>query len=452
MYDENNNNLNYSSNIGGAPYNNPYSSYEIPKNNVTSPMNSKKPQGFIKKAMTFMILGLIFGGFGALGFFAVNLVTAELGGKETWTIQGSATVDAVLPVTLPENEENAQETDTAENSGTAVQALDVTNVVTEAMPSVVSIINQSTQTATNFFGQTGTYESETSGSGIIVGKSDSELLIVTNNHVADDANTLSIQFIDGTTAEAKLKGADSEIDLAIVAIPLEEISEDTLAEIKVAVLGDSSSLKVGEPAIAIGNALGYGQSVTTGVISALDREITIDNNTNILIQTDAAINPGNSGGALLNMNGEVIGINAAKFSSSMVEGMGYAIPISEAKPIIDDLINRQTREKAGIGEESYLGISGVDVTEEVAQTYAMPIGIYVAQALDGTAAKEAGIQKGDIITEFDGQKIRTMAELQETLSYYSAGTTIDIVIKRFNGEEYEEKTLSVALGSKAVQQ
>lgn len=451
MYDENNNNSNYGS-MGSSPYQNSYASYEIPKNNIAAPVKSKKTSGFIKKAMTFMVLGLIFGGFGALGFFAVDLVTAEIAGREALSAQNSATVDTILPVTLPETDEKALETEKSEELITPVKALDVTNVVTEAMPSVVSIINQSTQTATNFFGQTGTYESETSGSGIIVGQNDSELLIVTNNHVADDANTLSIQFIDGATAEAKLKGADSEVDLAIVAIPIEDISEDTLAEIKVATLGDSSSLKVGEPAIAIGNALGYGQSVTTGVISALDREITIDNNTNILIQTDAAINPGNSGGALLNMNGEVIGINAAKFSSSMVEGMGYAIPISEAKPIMDELINRQTREKVGIGEESYLGISGVDVTEEVAQTYSMPIGIYVAQALEGTAAKEAGIQKGDIITEFDGQKIGTMAELQETLAYYSAGTTVDIVIKRANGEEYEEKTLSVTLGNKAIQQ
>lgn len=249
-----------------------------------------------------------------------------------------------------------------------------------------------------------------------------------------------------------MKGADSDVDLAVVAIPLSDISKETLEQIKVATLGDSDGLEVGEPAIAIGNALGYGQSVTTGVISALDREITIDGIKKVLIQTDAAINPGNSGGALLNINGELIGINAAKFSSSMVEGMGYAIPISEAKPIIDDLMNRQTREKVEFGEESYLGISGVDVTDEVSQTYNMPTGVYIAQALEGTAAEAAGLQKGDILIKFDGQRVDTMAELQEILTYYPAGTTVELVIQRPDGDEYDEVNVTVTLGSKASQQ
>ncbi|NLG04889.1 MAG: trypsin-like serine protease, partial [Clostridia bacterium] len=367
-----------------------------------------------------MALGLIFGGFGALGFFGVNTIAnssvqkADAGAKSAKA--ETTPVKEVEPVAVHESDkiENTIQSDTS------IEAWDVTDVVEEVMPTVVSITNQSTQEATNFFGQTQEYESETSGSGIIVGQNDSELLVVTNNHVADDATTLSVQFIDRSSVNGKMKGGDSEVDLAIVAIPLADIDSDTMDEIKIATLGESEALEVGEPAIAIGNALGYGQSVTTGVISAINREITIDNHTSVLIQTDAAINPGNSGGALLNMKGEVIGINAAKFGSSMIEGMGYAIPISQAKPIINDLMNRETRDKVALGEESYLGISGVDVTEEVAQTYDMPIGVYVAQALEGTAAEEAGIQKGDIITKFDGQSITSMAELQETLTYYPA--------------------------------
>jgi len=271
--------------------------------------------------------------------------------------------------------------------------------------------------------------------------------------VADSADTLSVQFIDGTTADASMKGASSDEDIAVIAIPLSDIERSTLNKIRVAVLGDSSVIEVGEPAIAIGNALGYGQSVTTGVVSAVDRELTVDNHTYKLIQTDAAINPGNSGGALLNMKGEVIGINSAKASSSMIEGMGYAIPISYAKPIIDDLMSKQTKVKVDLGEESYLGVSCVDVTEEVAKSYAMPTGVYVAQAMEGTAAEAAGLQKGDVIVKFDGETLSTTAELQELLTYYPAGTTVDISIMRGDGSgEYVERTVSVTLGSKAEQQ
>ncbi|HKM20877.1 MAG TPA: trypsin-like peptidase domain-containing protein [Lachnospiraceae bacterium] len=451
MY-EDNENRNSSMNHNASDMGSMYSSYEIPSHTVREPIKEKKTGGMFKKVITCMVLGLIFGGFGALGFFAVNLATrgtAETSVSKTveTTVTPTVTTEAV-PVEEPEEDV----IHTFEESDAAVYAMDVKDVVKEVMPSVVSIINQSTQEAMTFFGQRQQYESETSGSGIIVGESDTELLIVTNNHVADAANTLSIQFIDGTTAEATMKGADSDVDLAVVAIPLSDISKETLEQIKVATLGDSDGLEVGEPAIAIGNALGYGQSVTTGVISALDREITIDGIKKVLIQTDAAINPGNSGGALLNINGELIGINAAKFSSSMVEGMGYAIPISEAKPIIDDLMNRQTREKVEFGEESYLGISGVDVTDEVSQTYNMPTGVYIAQALEGTAAEAAGLQKGDILIKFDGQRVDTMAELQEILTYYPAGTTVELVIQRPDGDEYDEVNVTVTLGSKASQQ
>lgn len=452
MYEENDmksSGMNMNNNVNGMG--SMYSSYEIPSHTVSEPVKEKKSGGLLKKIITCMVLGLIFGGFGALGFFAVNLATRDSGAISSnepvqTTVAPTVTTE---PVAIPKEEDVVN---TLEQSEVAVTAMDVSDVVEEVMPSVVSIINQSTQEAMTFFGQIQEYESETSGSGIIVGESDTELLIVTNNHVADAANTLSIQFIDGTTAEATLKGADSDVDLAVIAIPLSDIDQDTLAQIKIATLGDSQALEVGEPAIAIGNALGYGQSVTSGVISALDREITIDGITKVLIQTDAAINPGNSGGALLNMNGEVIGINAAKFSSSMVEGMGYAIPISEARPIIDDLMNRATREKVEFGEESYLGISGVDVTDEVAETYDMPKGVYIAQALEGTAAEAAGLQKGDILTKFDGQRIDTMEELQGVLTYYPAGSTVELVIERADGDEYEEMKLTVTLGSKASQQ
>ena len=430
----------------------PYSSYEIKSETLNEPKPKKKSGGF-KKVVTCMALGLIFGGFAALGFFGVNMATNSSTNKVNAKVQESnteiTTAKEVAPVAVHESGTDGLEN--AIQSATQIEAWDVTDVVEEVMPSVVSITNQSTQEAMNFFGQREEYESETSGSGIIVGQNDSELLVVTNNHVADDATTLSVQFIDGSSVEGKMKGGDSEVDLAIVAIPIASIDSDTMDEIKIATLGDSGVLEVGEPAVAIGNALGYGQSVTTGVISALDREITIDNHTSVLIQTDAAINPGNSGGALLNMNGEVIGINAAKFGSSMVEGMGYAIPISQAKPIINDLMNRETRDKVALGEESYLGISGVDVTEEVSKTYDMPIGVYVAQALEGTAAETAGIQKGDIITKFDGQSITSMVELQETLTYYPAGTTIDITIKRADGDQYKEQKVTVTLGRKENQ-
>ncbi len=455
MYEDNdlkNNGMNMNNNVSSMG--SMYSSYEIPSHTVREPIKEKKTGGIFKKIITCMVLGLIFGGFGALGFFAVNLATqAPLEQTSSQPVQTTVAPTATKePVATVEAEDDENVTNTLEQSDVTVTAMDVSDVVEEVMPSVVSIINQSTQEAMTFFGQIQEYESETSGSGIIVGQSDSELLMVTNNHVADAANTLSIQFIDGTTAEATLKGADSDVDLAVIAIPLSDISKDTLDQIKIATLGDSLALEVGEPAIAIGNALGYGQSVTSGVISALDREITIDGVKKVLIQTDAAINPGNSGGALLNMNGEVIGINAAKFSSSMVEGMGYAIPISEAKPIIDDLMNRATREKVEFGEESYLGISGVDVTEEVSETYDMPKGVYIAQALEGTAAEEAGLQKGDILTKFDGQRIDSMEELQEVLTYYPAGTTVELVVERADGDEYEEVEITVTLGSKASQQ
>lgn len=339
------------------------------------------------------------------------------------------------------------------NSTTVVA--DVSTVVSEAMPSVVSITGmyKVENDYNDFFGgyfgfPSQEQEEEGSGSGIIVGKNDEELLIATNNHVVQDATSLAVQFIDGETVDAQVKGTEYAVDLAVIAVPLADIPEETFAKIKVAALGDSDSLQVGEAAIAIGNALGYGQSVTTGVISALNREYTQDNTTNYLIQTDAAINPGNSGGALLNIKGEVIGINSSKIAGNAVEGMGYAIPISTAKPIIEELMTKQTRTKVDEEQKAFLGISGINVTEDVQQNYGLPEGIYIAQVYENTAAANAGLKKGDILVEFDGEKVETLEELTSLLEYYKKGTTVDVVIMQGSPDGYQEKTITVTLGGR----
>ena len=314
------------------------------------------------------------------------------------------------------------------------------------MPSVVSITNTSVITQ-SFWGQQFQSENQSSGSGIIVGENDSELLVVTNNHVIADSTELKVQFIDGSVADAKVKGTDANMDLAVIAVALDSLSNETISNISIAVLGDSESLKVGEPAIAIGNALGYGQSVTTGVISALNRQIAMseDGSTSgTLIQTDAAINPGNSGGALLNVRGEVVGINSNKIGGSTIEGMGYAIPISNAKPIIEELMNRETKDKVDVAKKGYLGISGLNVTQDVSSMYGMPVGVYIAQVYNGGAAN-AGMQKGDIITAFDGSSVSTMEDLQGYLEYYEVGETVVVTIQRPEGGEYVEHKLLVTL-------
>ncbi|MDE7272147.1 MAG: trypsin-like peptidase domain-containing protein [Lachnospiraceae bacterium] len=323
---------------------------------------------------------------------------------------------------------------------------DVTAVVKAAMPCVVSITNE--YTAYDYWYDE-EYEEQVNGSGIIVAQSDEELLVVTNYHVVEDNNNLYVQFIDDEEAIAYVKGASPENDLAIVSVFMEDMSDKTLESIAIAALGDSDSLQVGEPAIAIGNSLGYGQSVTTGVISALNRNVFADAsdvNQGYLIQTDAAINPGNSGGALLNVKGEVIGINSSKIADYVIEGMGYAIPISTAKPIIEDLMKRETRKKVPAEERAFLGITGTDVIEEATARYEMPEGVYVSNVLEDTAADEAGITKGDIIIYIDGEKITRMAELQGLLEYYTAGTEVEVVLMRPNNGEYKERTVDVTLG------
>ncbi|NLL77836.1 MAG: PDZ domain-containing protein [Clostridiales bacterium] len=405
---------------------------------------------YLKKALVVVSLGLFFGICAGVGFFAVESATGALQKASVTTASEAVEPAKEIANTIAETAKSIDST-----TQTTAVVTDVSQVAKEVMPAIVSINNTYTQTMTSFFGQSMQSEATAAGSGIIVGESDTELLIVSNYHVVEGADTLKVQFVDGSEAEAQMKGSDSSMDLAVIAVPLENISETTKDAIAVATLGDSDSLTVGEPAIAIGNALGYGQSVTVGVISALDRVIDLSDggagtsdSDATFIQTDAAINPGNSGGALLNLKGEVIGINSNKIGGSVVEGMGYAIPISSAKPIIEDLMLKETRAKVEEGKKGYLGISPLTVVDEMAETYGMPKGVYVSQVYEGTAAEAAGIQKGNIITEFDGNKVTSSEDLLRIMDYYSAGDTISITIMQGSPSGWDSKTVSVTLGEK----
>ena len=370
------------------------------------------------------------------------------------TSTDTAVVDEIASEATTESTQSAQ----LATNVTYVES-DVSNVVEKVMPAMVSIVNNFTETA-NVFGQQYTQEEAASGSGIIVGKTDDELLIVSNNHVVESADTLTVTFIDGSEAQAQVKGLDSDMDLAVIAVSLNDLSDDTKNAITVATLGSSDDLKLGEPVIAIGNALGYGQSVTNGIVSALNREITLENgstglengSTGTFIQTNAAINPGNSGGALLNMNGEVIGINSNKIGGTAVEGMGYAIPITSASPIIADLMERQTRTKVAEDEVGYIGIFPQEVTSQISQMYNMPEGIYVVSVEEGSAAANAGIMKGDIITKFDGSSISSYSDLQKTLQYYAAGDSVTVTVQRPQNGEYVSIELNLTLGSRPASQ
>lgn len=336
-----------------------------------------------------------------------------------------------------------------ESGSVTAVVTDVTDVVEKVMPACVSITNNYTEQFQDFWGQSYSRDEEASGSGIIIGENDTELLIVSNNHVVDGADALHVQFIDGAVLEAQVKGVDSSVDLAVVAVKLEDIGEETKRAICIAQMGDSDHLKIGEPAIAIGNALGYGQSVTTGVISALNRtlEVSETGTSNALIQTDAAINPGNSGGALLNINGEVVGINSNKIGSSLVEGMGYAIPISTARPIIEELMTHETKSKVADEDRGYLGISCINVTSEITETFSMPEGIFVAQVYEGTGADRAGLVRGDIITAIDGTTVRNQEELTKQLSYYKAGETVEITIMQGSPNGFQAKNVQITLST-----
>ena len=325
------------------------------------------------------------------------------------------------------------------------------------MPSIVSITNMSVQEVQNYFGGTSKQESESAGTGIIISQNDSELLVVTNNHVVAGSDTLTVTFADGNSVEANIKGTDSEYDVAVVAVPLDSISEDTKKAISVATLGDSTELKVGEPAIAIGNALGYGQSVTTGVISALNRSVSETDQTTgettessvKLIQTDAAINPGNSGGALVNASGEVIGINSSKLVGDSVEGVGYAIPISDVSDLIENLMNQETKTKVAEADQGAIGIKEMSVSTEYSQQLNMPEGVYVSEVTKGGGAEKAGMTRGCIITGINGTTVSSMDDLQEQLQYYAKGDEVELTIQvpQSNGE-YQEQSVTVILGAK----
>lgn len=418
------------------------------------PEKKPKKTGQVWKKMLLAVgLGIFFGISAGVAFYFVNLAT----GVADLTKNKTVTEDTV-PVEREENEISKEKAvsdsgiDMTSTQTVTTVVTDVTEVVENVMPAVVSITNTFTET-TNFWGQRFSSEAQSSGSGIIVNENEEELLIVTNYHVVQDADNLKVQFINDAVEDAQVKGADSNMDLAVIAVKLSDLDNETKNAISLAKMGDSDSLKVGEPAIAIGNALGYGQSVTTGVISALDRQIEISEDgstTGKLIQTDAAINPGNSGGALLNVKGEVIGINSNKIGGSAIEGMGYAIPISSAEPIIETLMTKETKNKVDAEKKGFLGISGINVTNDVSQMYGMPQGVYVTQVYDDMAADKAGMINGDIITGFEGSGVGSMEDLQGYLEYYEIGETVEVTIMRASSGSYQQVTLNITLGE-AVQ-
>lgn len=471
-YDTNHteNDTNRRNNFDGDGYGQPGSMGGMPVRKAPEP---KKSFGVGKKIAVALCCGLCFGVFAGMGFFAVTTAGNILGERISGRNENKVTesVDAPqmeeaeeLAESVSTGEEEAQ-TDTIAQTQTSpyyATVTDVTEVVKAVMPSVVSINNRYVERM-SFFGQEYSSEARSAGSGFIVGQNDTELLLVSNQHVVAQAEELTVQFVDGTQAEAQIKGVDIDKDLAVIAVQLSDISSDTMDTIAIAKLGDSDSLIVGEPAIAIGNALGYGQSVTTGVVSALNRAIptsdgelpdvtTSDVEINTFIQTDAAINPGNSGGALLNMRGEVIGINSNKIGNTVVEGMGYAIPISDVKPIIENLMSKETRLKVDEDQRGYLGITGVDVKSDYSELYSVPQGVYVSSVIEGGAADRAGIARGYIITALNDEEIDSMAELKEELSYFAAGDTIELTVMKMMYEGYEEDVVSVTLQKQQVTQ
>ncbi len=354
------------------------------------------------------------------------------------------------------SQNHISQTDTTEAS-TSESSSGVAQVADNAMPSVVTISTMSVEEMRSFFGGTQQYEVEGAGTGVIIGENDTELLIATNNHVVEGASSLSVGFIDESTVSAEIKGTDAENDLAVISVKLSDISTDTMNQIKIASIGDSDELQLGEQVVAIGNALGYGQSVTSGYVSALNRDLSLTDesgntiNSTGLIQTDAAINPGNSGGALLNMNGELIGINEAKSgttsSGTTVDNIGFAIPINKAQESLQNLMNQETREKVSGDQASYIGIQGASVSSDEQEKFSIPAGVVVASVVEDGPAAQAGIQEGDIITELDGRSVSSIEGLQDTLQYYAAGETVDIVVQRADNGSYQEQTLSITLGS-----
>lgn len=398
-----------------------------------SPKTPHNKRTFWKKGVAVVASAAVFGGVAGGAFYGIagNQIK-KLDALTNTTTEVASTTSATTTQSL-----------SLTSTASVGNGMDVSTIAENVMPSVVAINISAIVEQQGMFGYTQQYEAEGSGSGIIIGENDSELLMVTNNHVVSDATTVNVTFADGESYEAQVKSTDSDTDLAIVVVKLSDIKESTMNQIKIATIGDSDSLKVGEQVVAIGNALGYGQSVTTGIVSAKDR--TNSTNTTPLIQTDAAINPGNSGGALLNMKGEVIGINSSKYSDTTVEGMGYAIPITAVQDRLDDLMNRQTREKVDESEKGYLGISCATVSSDVSEAYGIPEGVLVTDVASKSAAEKAGIKANYVITKIDGQSISSAEELTEKLNYYAVGETVPITYEYLKDDAYVEKTVDVTL-------
>ena len=398
-----------------------------------APKTPHNKRTFWKKGVAVVASAAVFGGVAGGAFYGIagNQIK-KLDALTNTTTEVASTTSAATTESL-----------SLTSTASIGNGMDVSTIAQNVMPSVVAINISAIVEQQGMFGYTQQYEAEGSGSGIIIGENDSELLMVTNNHVVSDATTVNVTFADGESYEAQVKSTDSDTDLAIVVVKLSDIKESTMNQIKIATIGDSDSLKVGEQVVAIGNALGYGQSVTTGIVSAKDR--TNSTNTTPLIQTDAAINPGNSGGALLNMKGEVIGINSSKYSDTTVEGMGYAIPITAVQDRLDDLMNRQTREKVDESEKGYLGISCATVSSDVSEAYGIPEGVLVTDVASKSAAEKAGIKANYVITKIDGQSISSAEELTEKLNYYAVGETVPITYEYLKDDAYVEKTVDVTL-------
>lgn len=420
-----------------------------------------------KKGLTFSLCAVLAGGLAAGSFEGVNKLAGWSGAT---TVEAASNKDETTLTYAKSEKKDADASDSKSDTGkdtgsTAKGSLDVSEIVSEALPSIVSITTKSVQEVQNYFGMYGMYgyapqqqeqEVEGSGSGIIVGKNDDELLIATNYHVVEGADTLSVAFTDGNAVEASVKGFDEERDLAVVSVSLDDVEDDTMDAVSIANIGSSDDLKVGEQVVAIGNALGYGQSVTTGIVSAKNRRMDSDNNTVTdgsddssdgvnLIQTDAAINPGNSGGALLNMEGEVVGINSAKLASTEVEGMGYAIAISDVTDILQNLMNETSRDKLDDSEHGVLGIKGSSVSSEAVQMYGIPAGVFVKKVTEGGAADKAGLKANSVITEFNGKTVSSNNQLIEYLSYYEPDEEVELTVQVPHGTSYKEETVKVTL-------
>lgn len=405
----------------------------------------RKKNSWARKAAGITAAAVLFGTVAGGVMTGVNYVGARLTGLADITATAPAETEGTTTAQVPE-------TSAASNNGstTAVSTVtDVSSIAEKAMPSLVAINDTMTVEQNNFFGMPQTYQAQSSGSGIIVGQNDTELLIATNKHVVSGATDMKVTFTDSTQVAAAVKGTDSATDLAIIAVKLSDIPSDTMSKIKVATLGNSDNVKVGQQVIAIGNALGYGQSLTVGYISALDREITDENGIqHTYIQTDAAINPGNSGGALLDLNGNVIGINAAKNASTEVEGMGFAIPISKAQEILNNLMTKKTREAVDESAQGYLGIQGTNIDANASKEYGMPVGIYVYKIVEGGAAANSDLKEKDIITKFDGQSVTNMEELKQMLTYYEGGSTVSLTVQSLVNGSYVEHEVQITLGTK----